>query len=63
LAQHTPVANSVATPVLSLVSATVTDTDSNWWRSAVTYQIYIRSFADSNGDGMGDVNGIRSRLP
>jgi alpha-glucosidase len=36
--------------------------DSEWWRSAVTYQIYIRSFADSNGDGMGDVNGIRSRL-
>ena len=52
----------MATPVLSLVSATVTDTDTNWWRSAVTYQIYIRSFADSNGDGMGDVNGIRSRL-
>ncbi len=34
-----------------------------WWRDAVTYQIYIRSFADSNGDGKGDVNGIRSRLP
>ncbi len=42
------------------MSATVTDSD--WWRSAVTYQIYIRSFADSNGDGIGDVNGIRSRL-
>ncbi len=37
-------------------------TDPEWWRSAVTYQIYIRSFADSNGDGIGDVNGIRSRL-
>ena len=34
-----------------------------WWRDAVTYQIYIRSFADSNGDGIGDINGIRSRLP
>ena len=34
-----------------------------WWRDAVTYQIYIRSFADSNGDGKGDVQGIRSRLP
>ncbi len=34
-----------------------------WWRDAVTYQIYIRSFADSNGDGKGDVVGIRSRLP
>lgn len=34
-----------------------------WWRDAVTYQIYIRSFADSNGDGKGDVEGIRTRLP
>lgn len=34
-----------------------------WWRDAVTYQIYIRSFADSNGDGIGDIEGIRSRLP
>ena len=33
-----------------------------WWRDAVTYQIYIRSFADGNGDGKGDIQGIRSRL-
>ncbi|MFM8329960.1 MAG: alpha-amylase family glycosyl hydrolase, partial [Actinomycetales bacterium] len=33
-----------------------------WWRDAVTYQIYIRSFADSNSDGKGDIGGIRSRL-
>ena len=39
-----------------------TSPDPNWWRSSVTYQIYIRSFADANGDGIGDVNGIRSRL-
>ena len=37
--------------------------DEPWWRSAVTYQLYIRSFADANGDGLGDVAGIRSRLP
>jgi alpha-glucosidase len=33
-----------------------------WWRDAVVYQIYIRSFADGNGDGIGDIAGIRSRL-
>ena len=33
-----------------------------WWRSAVIYQIYPRSFADSNGDGMGDLLGVRDRL-
>ena len=36
---------------------------SPWWRDAVIYQIYIRSFADSDGDGLGDLAGIRSRLP
>jgi len=33
-----------------------------WWRDAVIYQIYVRSFADTDGDGLGDLNGVRSRL-
>ncbi|WP_043682164.1 glycoside hydrolase family 13 protein [Streptomyces xylophagus] len=35
----------------------------DWWRDAVIYQVYPRSFADSNGDGMGDLEGVRGRLP
>ena len=37
-------------------------TDQNWWRQAAVYQIYPRSFADSNGDGIGDLKGVTSRV-
>jgi alpha-glucosidase len=41
----------------------VTPMTQPWWRDAVFYEVYVRSFADSNGDGVGDLPGVRSRLP
>ena len=38
-------------------------TNAPWWRDAVIYQVYIRSFADDSGDGIGDISGLRRRLP
>lgn len=37
--------------------------ESAWWRDAVVYQVYVRSFADANGDGTGDLAGVRAHLP
>ena len=34
-----------------------------WWRDAVVYQVYVRSFSDANGDGVGDLGGVLQRLP
>ena len=52
--EHPPVANRLLAP---------SGSDPDWWRAAVIYQLYIRSFADGNGDGIGDLEGVRARLP
>jgi alpha-glucosidase len=43
-------------------TATPTSVSNVWWKHAVVYEIYPRSFQDSNGDGIGDLNGITSRM-
>ena len=45
-----------------LAAAAKPSTDQTWWKHAVVYEIYPRSFQDSNGDGVGDLNGITDRL-
>ena len=39
------------------------DAESRWWRGAVVYQVYVRSFCDASGDGIGDLAGVRAQLP
>ena len=47
----------------SLTAAPDALEDANWWRQAAVYQIYPRSFSDSNGDGLGDIRGITAKVP
>ena len=51
------------TSTLEQDQQTRTDASTDFWHTAVVYQIYPRSFADSNGDGVGDLPGITSRVP
>ena len=49
-------------PASDLARRTPSAEAAPWWRQAVVYQIYPRSFSDSNGDGLGDIHGITSRV-
>lgn len=49
-------------PVLATDTPDTRGSDALWWRSAVIYQVYVRSFADGNADGTGDLAGVRAHL-
>jgi len=54
---------TTATGPSAPAAATSAATAADWWRHAAIYQVYVRSFADGNGDGTGDLAGVRARLP
>src|SRR4249920_2928077 len=43
-------------------AATPTESDELWFKDAIIYQLHVKAFADSNGDGIGDFNGLTERL-
>ena len=55
-------ATAHARPAPAKAAVATHDSERDWWKNAVIYEIYPRSFQDSNGDGIGDLNGITSRL-
>src|SRR5689334_3112773 len=60
-------ARDSATPATALTPTAVPvsvpqEDDASWWRTAVFYEIFVRSYYDTNGDGIGDFNGITQKL-
>jgi len=58
-----PAPDALAAATAGTASAPAVGRSPAWWREAVIYQVYVRSFADGNGDGVGDLLGVRTRLP
>jgi len=52
----------LATVAVATVAVATDNKDPDWWKKTIVYQIYPRSFQDTNGDGVGDLKGLTLRL-
>ena len=60
--ETTPLADATKTPDLVPATSTAIPSSQTWWSDAVFYEIFVRSFYDSDGDGIGDFNGVIAKL-
>jgi alpha-glucosidase len=61
--EHREILDSIRLPSGVITSDVDTETSPQWWHQAVLYEVFLRSFADANDDGVGDIAGLISRLP
>ncbi|WP_174291275.1 alpha-amylase family glycosyl hydrolase [Sphingomonas bacterium] len=61
--RHLLAAMLMLTPPCLVAAASSVETNQPWWKRAVIYEVYVRSFQDADGDGLGDLRGVVDRLP